>query len=92
MAAIRDSKFYAWMAFILVIVILVFTFELRAVWWAFFDIFFLFIGAFSHLVAVVVKKVNPVVSRKLDMAAFVCLILAIIAFIAEYIAFQALIP
>ena len=82
------SKEAAWAAFVLVIVVLVATFAMRPVWWSFFDIFFASMAAFCHLVAVMVQSINTRVSGKLDTCALVFIVLAILAFIGEYIAFQ----
>ena len=72
-----QSKATAWGAFLLIVIMLVLTFSLRSVWWAFFDVFFLFMMVFS-----------PLASGKLDAAAFVFGILGILSLIGEYIAWQ----
>ena len=87
MKKILRSKLTAWIAFAVVIVLLVVTFQIRTVWWAFIDIFFAFMAAFVNLVSVTVEKINPIVSRKLNFWTLVFCILFILAFIGEWIAF-----
>ncbi len=82
------SKLFAWLAFALVIVMIVVTFEVRTAWWQFIDIFFAFMASFINVVAVTVKKINPVVSRMLDKWTAIFCILFILAFIGEWIAFN----
>lgn len=80
-----QSKAFAWSAFILVIIILIFTFAARAAWWSFFDIFFGFMMVFCHLIAVYSRARLPYVGKQMDTIAAVFGILAILALIAEYI-------
>ncbi len=82
------SKLFAWLAFALVIVLLVTTFKMRVEWWAFIDVFFAFMAAFINLVSVTVSKINPKVSGMLNTWTFIFCILFIIAFIGEWIAFS----
>ncbi|MBD5295902.1 MAG: hypothetical protein HDS25_06240 [Bacteroides sp.] len=82
------SKLFAWLAFALVIIMLVATFSVRTVWWGFIDIFFAFMAAFINLMAVILKKINPVVSRMLDKWTFIFCILFLLAFIGEWIAYS----
>lgn len=94
MNKILKSKVAAWCAFAIVIAVLVATYSLRITlglkieWWAFTDIFFAFMAAFCHVMAVTLGGINPPAGRKLDMIALVMLILAVIALIGEYIAFS----
>lgn len=81
------SKLFAWLAFALVLTLMGTTFTLRTEWWAFIDIFFAFMAAFINLVAVTVKKINPVVSRMLNRWTAIFCVLFILAFIGEWIAF-----
>lgn len=90
MTKIFKSRLTAWLAFALVIVLLVVTFRVRTVWWAFIDIFFAFMAAFVNLVAVNVRRLNPVVSARLNTAAFIFGILFIVAFLAEWIISEAI--
>ena len=83
-----QSKATAWGAFLLIVIMLVLTFSLRSVWWAFFNVFFLFMMVFCHLVAIYLKRYSPLASGKLDAAAFVFGILGILSLIGEYIAWQ----
>lgn len=91
MSNLRKSKAIAWAAFALVLVVLVASFKLRMQWWEFIDIFFAFVATFSHIVALTIEKLNSRASRQLDTAAFLSLVLAIVAFIAQYIAGRILI-
>ena len=77
------SKLLAWAAFALVIAMIVMTFMLRGEWWSFIDVFFLFLMAFCHLMAVYMIKV-PRLSSQLDTCALVCAILGLVAFLVEY--------
>ncbi len=90
MNKILKSKAFAWLAFIVVIVILVCTFSMRTVWWSFIDIFFMFMAAFTNLVAVTIKKINPAISSRLDKFTSAFFILWIISLIGEWIAFECL--
>lgn len=81
------SKTFAWLAFAVVVILLVATFSMRPAWWAFIDIFFAFMAAFVNLMAVTLQKVNAVVSRILYKWVFIFCILWVIAFIGEWIAY-----
>ena len=85
---IFQSKGMAWSAFALVVVMLVLTMMLRQPWYYLITIFFAFMGAFTNLMAVMLRKVNARVSDKLNTCTFVMLILFVISFIAEWIAFN----
>lgn len=87
---IKESRIWATAAFVLVLIVLVMTFAMRQVWWTFFDIFFAFMAAFSHLMSVMLVGINRTVSRKLDFCALVFVALAVAAFIAQFIAYQLL--
>ncbi len=86
------SKFWAWCAFVLIIAVMILTFALRPVWWCFADIFFAFMMVFCHLMAVYLTRYNRYASARLDMVAIICGILTVIALIAEFIAFQIVVP
>lgn len=88
MNKIYENKIFAWLGFAAVIVLLVCTFPLRHEWWAFTDIFFFFMAAFCNLCAVTLKKINPIVAKKLWACAFWLLVLAVIALIAVWIVFN----
>lgn len=80
------TKLFAWLAFALVLIMICMTFTLRVQWWQFIDIFFAFMAAFINLVAVTVRRINPIVSKKLDFFSALFCILFILAFIGEWIA------
>lgn len=85
---ILESKPAALAAFILIIILLVATFSLRGPWWTFIDIFFLFMMAFTHLIAATTASRNRYAASRLDKIACVCGIAGVVAFIAEWIIFQ----
>lgn len=82
------STLLAWVALILVVLILCLSFSQRGVWWAYIDIFFAFMMCFIHLMAVYMGKKLPTIGKQLDMAAFVCGCLALLAYIIEFFLFQ----
>lgn len=86
-----ESKMAALGGVILVVIVIVLTFGLRPAWWAFIDLFFLFMMAFSHLAAVFLGSYNRRAGKKLDRVAAVCGVLWILALIGEFVAFQVLI-
>lgn len=87
-----ESPLFAIILLIIVIILLGATFRWRRemAWWAFSDIFFLFMMAFSRLMSLTVRKINTRVASKLNTCSLVFLMLAIIALIAEGIAYWAL--
>ncbi len=86
MNKILKSKLVAWLALSLVITLLGITFSLRVEWWCFFDIFFFFMMAFCHLLAISLIKMSPIACKKLNNASLVFLILGIISLIGEWFA------
>ena len=83
-----QSKACALGALVLVVLLIIFTFSMRKfAWWMFIDIFFFFMAAFNHLIALSIANLNQFASKKLDNLAMLMLILAVIAFIAEFVAF-----
>ena len=90
MVNILQSRLVAWIAMALVVGIILFTFSLRPAWWAFFDEFFAFMAVFCQLIAVYSMPKLTYVAQKLQYIGFICLILAILSFIGEYIAWQIL--
>lgn len=80
-----QSKFVAWIALAIVVIVIVTTFEFRQAWWDFFDLFFAFMMVFCQLVSLYIGKFNPYAAKKLQNFAFYFLILAVLAFIAEYV-------
>lgn len=85
MANLMKSKATAWMAMALVVVMIVLCFMLHTPWYGFISVFFCFLAVFSHLASLYLVRMSRVAARKLEVAAMVCIILAIIGFIAEYI-------
>lgn len=85
---LSESKCAAAGALVLVVLVIVLTFGLRPVWWAFIDEFFLFMMAFTFFVSVMFGKYNLNAKRKLQKISFICGILWIVSLIGEFIAFQ----
>ncbi len=73
---------------VLILLIIIFTFTMRPVWWMFFDEFFAFMAVFCQLVALYIMKYNQISARMLQRIALICAVLMVVAFIGEYIAFQ----
>lgn len=91
MNKLLQSKLFTAAALALCILSIILTFSIRKEqWWMFIDIFFIFMAIFSHLMSLTIVKLNEPASRKLDIVAFRFLILGVIAFIAEWIAFSVL--
>lgn len=88
MAKILKSKAAVWGALVLVLLVIILTFQLRPAWWAFIDEFFMFMTVFCHLVAVYIEKFSNSAFKKLQMAAFISAVLMILSFVGEYIAYQ----
>lgn len=89
MKNILESKLAAWVGLLAVIVITVAAFPLfRGYWWSFSVLFFAFMSVFSQLASLYMWKFSPIAGKKLRMCAFVMAILAVVAFIAVFIAFQ----
>ena len=82
------SKITAWAAILLTVALIVICFILNFPWWGFIGLFFLFLACFTHLVSLYLGKINAMVGNKLERCSFVCIILAIVAFIVEYIFFN----
>ena len=91
MKRLIKNKLTAFLAICLIIVVLILTFKLRTVWWGFIDIFFFFMAAFTHLVAVFIADRSPVESRTLDTFSFWMLIGAFVALLCEFVAWQIII-
>ena len=88
MPTLLESKLTAWCAMALVVTLIVLSFCLHTPWWGFIAIFFLFLGVFSHIAALYLRKVNGRSASKLETCALVFLILAIAGFIVEYIVYN----
>ncbi|MCH5233046.1 MAG: hypothetical protein J1E78_05335 [Muribaculaceae bacterium] len=88
MTNILRSKPAAWIAFLVIIFVIVITFRLRPVWWAFIDEFFAFMMIFSQLAAVYIFKFSYYAGKKLQVIAAICGVLMILSLIGEYIAYQ----
>lgn len=78
MKKILSSKALAWCLFILIMALLIATFSQRANWWNFLDIFFLFMMAFTHAIALMIARFNKFAATRLDIIALIMAILGII--------------
>lgn len=83
----HKSKIAATVALLLTIAAIIMTAVMRAPWWWYTAEFFAYMGAFSHLVALVLEKRNPYVGRILDRCALVFGILFVVALIVLFFLF-----
>ncbi len=82
MSKFIKSKIVAWLGVALAITVTVLSMCFENVpWWEYSVAFFAFMSCFLHLLAVYMDEKLPVVSYKLDMAALVCGVCLIVAFI-----------
>ena len=86
-----QSKLAAWIAMAIVVIVIVITFQFREAWWNFIDLFFAFMMVFCQLASLYLGRLNPYVGKKLKSIAFVCLILMVLAFIGEFVAYQVIV-
>lgn len=90
MKKLLNSNAAAWVAFLIVMAVIVFTFKLRTVWWAYFDIFFAFMMVFCHIIALSIYRYNKFASARLDTIALIMGVLTVLSLIGEWIAFYCL--
>ena len=83
-----QSTFVAWIALAIVVIVIVTTFQYRQAWWSFIDLFFAFMMVFCQLAGLYIGRFNQFAGKRLQNIAAICLILMILAFIGEYIAYQ----
>lgn len=88
MDKLLESKFTAWTAMFLVVALTIITGVMRFPWWAFISVFFLFMAVFCHLISLYLRKINRIIGTKLEVIALICIILAIIGFLVEYVIFN----
>lgn len=88
MQRILKSKLTAWCAMILTIALIVLAFIAHTPWWGFIAIFFLFLSVFMHIMSLYLGKISFPIGKKLDICALICIVLAVIGFIVEYIFFN----
>lgn len=81
----RSSKIMAWGSLVIIMAWMVVTVTHEVAWWGYIDVFMGFMAVFSHLASIYLVKVSPMASKRLDTIAMVFIILALIAFIVEYI-------
>ena len=84
MSKLRESKPLAICAMVLVMVVLVLIAFMNPDWWEYIPVFFAFMMAFFHLLAVFMARV-PRMSRLLDLWAFAFGVLMIVGIIGVYI-------
>lgn len=85
MSKILESKAWAGVLLVIIILIICFTFKMRTEWWCFIDVFFAFLMAFMHLMALMLRRMSVIAARKLDKIALICLIMMILSLITEFI-------
>ena len=88
MKNLLQSTLVAWIALVIVVIVIITTFEYRQAWWSFIDLFFAFMMVFCQLAGLYIKKFNRYAGKTLQKIAAICLILMILAFIGEYVVYQ----
>lgn len=85
--SLAKSKAMAWSAMLLVVVVVIVAIATRFATsiWEYGALFLIFMSVFCHLAALMLYRMSAVASKKLDMAALIFGILAILAFIAIFI-------
>lgn len=83
-----QSIFWAWLALAIVVIVIVTTFEYRQAWWSFIDLFFAFMMVFCQLMGLYIGRFNKFAGKRLQSIAAICLVLMVLAFIGEYIAYE----
>ena len=83
-----QSTFVAWIALAIVVIVIITTFQYRQAWWSFIDLFFAFMMVFCQLAGLYISRFNSYAGKTLQSIAAICLILMVLAFIGEYIAYQ----
>ena len=83
-----QSTFVAWIALAIVVIVIITTFQYRQAWWSFIDLFFAFMMVFCQLVGLYIKRFNLYAGKTLQNIAAICLVLMVLAFIGEYIAYE----
>ena len=86
-----QSTVVAWIALAIVVGVIVITFQYRQAWWSFIDLFFAFMMVFCQLAGLYIKRFNPYAGKTLQTISAICLVLMIIAFIGEYVAYEILV-
>ena len=90
MKKLLNSAIAAFVLLVIIIIAIIYSFKVRTEWWMFIDIFCAFMGAFMHLMALVLSKMVPTVRRAFDNLACVFGILFVISFVVEYILIHSL--
>lgn len=86
-----QSTLVAWIAMIIVVIVIITTFQYRQAWWSFIDLFFAFMMVFCQLIGLYISRFNPYAGKKLRLFAAIFMILMVLAFIGEYVAYQVVI-
>lgn len=84
MKKILQSKIAALFLLALIVAAIILTFRVRSEWWMFIDLFFAFMMAFNHLMALTLGKFSVKAAKMLDTIALVCGILFVIAIIVLF--------
>lgn len=82
---LMESKATAWVAMVMVVAMVVLSMLLRTPWYGLIAEFLCFLGVFSHLSSLYLRKMSYPASRKLDTFALVFILLSLAAFLVEYI-------
>ena len=85
MGRLLNSKPAAWGGLILIVIWLIFTLKTDEPWWGYLGIFFAFMMVFCHIASLYLERMSQAASRKLDLIAFICGVLFIVAIIVIYI-------
>lgn len=88
MGKILKSKLVAWAALLIVVVVMVLSYNPLAPWWSYSDEFFAFMMVFCQLISVYIVALSAKAVHKLQVCAAVFGILLILALIAEFFIFQ----
>lgn len=88
MTKLIESKVTAWVAMVLVVAMVVISVLLHTPWYGLIAEFFCFLGVFSHLASLYLRRMSAAAGRKLETSAMVCMVLAVIGFVAEYFIFH----
>lgn len=78
------SKFIAWVALFLIVVVIITTFRFRPAWWYFFDEFFAFMMVFSWLASLYIIRFNKYAAKTLRNFAGIFGILTVVSLIVEF--------
>lgn len=73
---------------VIIFIVCTFGFRKQFGWWAFMDVFALFMCVFSHLMALMLRRMSIYAAKRMDMFAMVFGVLFVITLIAEFIIYS----